>query len=371
MRADSGPPPIPDSIVVRGTNWVGDTVMSLPAMREVRRIYPDSSITVWVPSNLADLILAAAIADNVMSFDPNRHGAITRPFRMMGRLRQQRFDMAILFQNAFEAAFTVFLAGIPVRAGYPTDLRGPLLTMRAPLTEDIRKKHQVFYYLGITDYLDKVFHGHEPSAARIPDCSILLSVDDLARARDLLTTEKADLRRSVFTLCPGSVNSEAKRWPSDLFARLADLIVDRLDGLVVFLGAPGERNLVESIQAMMATKGAINLAGKADIVTSMSVMQLSRLVVSNDTGSAHLAVAASAKSLTLFGPTIPGATAPFGPNAYIIEGNASCAPCRDFQCPVQGHPCMRSITPEAVLARIEEILSGRVPSGSRPRGGPS
>jgi len=342
--------------------------MSLPAMRELRRIFTDSSITVWVPSNLVGLVQAAAIADEVISFDPNRHSAITRPFRMMRRLRSLQFDMAVLFQNAFEAAFTVVLARIPVRAGYPTDLRGPLLTMRARLTDEIRQKHQVFYYLGITDFLDKVFHGHEPPASRIPDCSILLNVDDLARARDLLVAEGADLGRSVFTLCPGSVNSEAKRWPSDLFARLADLVTPRLDGLVVFLGAPGERGLVESIQAMMTTKGSINLTGKADIVTSMSVMHLSRLVVSNDTGSAHLAVAASAKSLTLFGPTIPGATAPFGPNAYIIEGDASCAPCRHFQCPVEGYPCMRSITPEAVVARVEEILSGRVPVGARGRG---
>lgn len=351
---------MPGSLVVRGTNWVGDTVMSLPAMRELRRIFPDASITAWVPSNLADLVRAAAVSDDVLSFDKDRHGPITRPFRTMRVLHARRYDMAVLFQNAFEAALTVFLAGIPIRAGYPTDLRGPLLTMRASLTEEIKKKHQVFYYLGITDSLDSVFHGNEQPSSRIPDCSIFLNVDQLSLARDLLVSEGTDLGRPLFTLCPGSVNSEAKRWPSDSFARLADLISGRLNGQVVFLGAAGERSLVESIQAKMTTQGSMNLAGETGIVTSMAVMHLSRLVVSNDTGSAHLAVAASAKVLTIFGPTVPGATAPFGPDAYIIEGKASCAPCRHFRCTVDGHPCMRSITPEAVLARMGEIISGRV-----------
>lgn len=360
MRADSGPPPLPGSIVVRGTNWVGDTVMSLPAMRELRRIFTDSSITVWVPSNLVDLARAACVADELLSFDKNYPGRITRPFRMMPRLRARGFDMAVLFQNAFEAALTVFLAGIPVRVGYPTDLRGLLLTLRAPLTGEIAAKHQVFYYLGITDYLDRMYHGHEPPASRIPDCSILLNPEELAHARDLLESEGADLAASLFVLCPGSVNSEAKRWPSDSFAQLADLISETFNGQVIFLGAPGERGLVQGIQATMRTHGSVNLAGKARMTTSMAVMHLSRMVVSNDTGSAHLAVAASAKSLTLFGPTIPGATAPFGPDAYIMEGEAPCTPCRHFRCPVEGHPCMRNITSEAVLARVSEILSGRV-----------
>jgi heptosyltransferase-2 len=274
---------------------------------------------------------------------------------MRGKLTAGGFDMAVLFQNAFESAFTAWLAGIPARVGYPTDLRGPLLTAKVPLTEEIKSKHQVFYYLGITEFLERSLNRDVNSHPGLPDCSIHLSGDIPEQARGLLSALGVDLLRPFICLCPGSVNSEAKRWPGDSFARLADLLVDRMAAQVVFLGSPQEQGLADEIISLMQVPGAVNLAGKADMVSSMAVMNQSAMVISNDTGSAHLAVAASAKVLTIFGPTSPGATAPFGPDAHIIKGSADCAPCRYFQCPKSGHPCMRSIEPDAVLRRIEEI----------------
>ena len=138
---------IPSKVVIRGTNWVGDTILSLPALKEIRRIFASSHITLWVRSSLADIVTAAGVTDDVVCFDPNSVSVLKRPFMMMQKLKAQKFDMAILLQNAFESAFTAWLARIPIRAGYPTDLRGPLLNMRVPLTPDITFKHQVFYYL--------------------------------------------------------------------------------------------------------------------------------------------------------------------------------------------------------------------------------
>lgn len=274
---------------------------------------------------------------------------------MRGKLTAGGFDMAVLFQNAFESAFTAWLAGIPVRVGYPTDLRGPLLNVKVPLTEAIRSKHQVYYYLGVTEFLENRLGGDSISQEGLPDCSIELGNDAIVQARDLLSALGLDLHRPFFCLCPGSVNSEAKRWPGEYFARLADLLADRLKAQVVFLGSPEERGLVEEIISLMQLPGAVNLAGKADMVSSMAVMNQCAAIISNDTGSAHLAVAASAKVLTIFGPTSPGATAPFGPNAHIVKGSADCAPCRHFRCPKSDHPCMRSIEPEVVCSKVEEI----------------
>lgn len=345
----------PSRIVVRGTNWVGDTIMSLPAVKGLRRLFSSSSIAFWVTSSLAPLVKGTGIPDEVITFDGNSHGALKRPFLIRGQLTAGGFDMAVLFQNAFESAFTAWIAGIPIRVGYPTDLRGPLLTAKVPLTEEIRNKHQVFYYLGITEFLERSFGGDGSSHTGSPDCSIDLSRDTLDQARLMLSAHGVDLGRPFFCLCPGSVNSAAKRWPADHFARLADLLVGRMAGQVIFLGSPQEQGLVGEIMSLMSERAAVNLAGKADMVGAMAVMNQSTMVVSNDTGSAHLAVAASAKVLTIFGPTSPGATAPFGPNAHVIRGSANCAPCRYFRCPKSGHPCMRNIEPEAVLRKIEEI----------------
>jgi lipopolysaccharide heptosyltransferase II len=356
-NTDPGLPTLPSRIVVRGTNWVGDTIMSLPAAREIRRIFPAAAVTLWVKSGLAALVKAAGVADDIISFGKESGSALRRPFGMRKKLVTGKYQLAIMFQNAFESAFTAWVARIPGRAGFPTDLRGPLLTIKVPLPESIQDRHQVFYYLAITEFLEKLFHGYSKPVESEPDCSIYIGMERLAGARDLLLASGAEMTRPIFCLCPGSVNSDAKRWPVGNFARLADLLIEELDGQVAYIGSPEERHLIDGITSRMKHGGTINLAGESDIMTSMAVMNLSRMVISNDTGSAHLAVAASAKVLTLFGPTIPGATAPFGPNAFVLQSEAPCSPCRHFNCPEPDHSCMTDITPETVLRRIENLIS--------------
>ena len=133
--------------------------MSVPAIKELRRIFPSTRITLWVPSGLASLVNATGIPDDVICFDGNSGGPLQRPFRMRGKLISGKFGMSVLLQNAFESAFSSWLAGIPVRAGYPTDLRGPLLNIKIPLTRQIKRKHQVFYYLAITKFLEVSLPG--------------------------------------------------------------------------------------------------------------------------------------------------------------------------------------------------------------------
>jgi heptosyltransferase-2 len=271
---------------------------------------------------------------------------------MIPALRAGNHRLCVFLQNAFESALTAALARIPVRAGYPTDLRGPLLTHRIPFPAGVFEAHQVFYYLGITDYLSARYDGAHPRTTE-PDCTAVIPEEYLLRARRLLSREGCDGDRFM-CFCPGSVNSEAKRWPAESFARLAESVAENLGLAAVFLGAPGERALINGIQAQMRTRAA-NLAGHADIPTSMAVMRLSALTVSNDTGSAHLAAAAGAKVLTIFGPTKAGITAPWGKNVRLIQGQAPCAPCRHFTCPKPIHECMVSITPEAVLSECARM----------------
>ncbi len=346
-------------IVVRGTNWVGDTVMTIPALRELRTLFPDAWIALWVKKGLADLAAGIGVADQIITFGPELGGAPVRPFRMARILAAGEFHLAVLLQNAFESAFTARLAGIPLRAGYPTDMRGPLLNIRIPLTRQVRTAHQVYYYLGITDGLKHSLDLPRQPAPAEPDCSLNLDESRLSRAETLLGEAGGDLRRPIFCLCPGSVNSEAKRWPPDYFATLADMMHAEMGGQIVFLGTPEERGLIETIKAGMAGPHALNLAGRAGMMDSIAVMARSGMVISNDTGSAHLAVAASAVVLTIFGPTIAHATAPFGPTAHTIQRTVPCAPCRHYRCPVEGHPCMRNVEPEEVARTVRRILRER------------
>lgn len=349
---------LPCNIVVRGANWVGDTIMSLPALKAVRRIFPLARITYWGPSATTSLLTASGILDEALPLYANSGSLLFRPFRMGNRLAHGQFDMVVLFQNAFESAFTSWLSGIPLRAGYPTDCRGPLLNLKAPMPPGIRRKHQVYYYLAIADFLEAHFQGSVSKPEVQPDCSTTIPDEELSEACKLLASGGLDMDRPIFCLCPGSVNSEAKRWPKGSFARLADLLASHGDGQVVFVGAPQEASLIDEIIQMTRSQDAVNLAGKTNLIMTMSVMALSTMVISNDTGSAHLAAAASSPVLTIFGPTSAGVTAPFGAKTHIIQGEAPCAPCRYYQCPKPEHLCMRSIEPEAVFSLVETILSG-------------
>jgi heptosyltransferase-2 len=346
-------------ILVRGTNWVGDTVMSLPAVKQLRRLFPSAHLTLWCPDGLSVLWKATGIPDQVISFSASSGGPLRRSLRMSKLIASQNFDLVVLFQNAFESAFTAWLARIPYRVGYGTDLRGPLLNVKVPLTDEIRLKHQVFYYLAITDFLADSFQTSITHENEEPDCSISLGAERIEKARALMLSGNFDLNRPIFCLCPGSVNSDAKRWPADYFAELADLLIQN-DGQVVFLGAPQEHDLIENIQSLMQNRGSMNLTRASDMITAMAVMNLADMVISNDTGSAHLAAAAGASILTIFGPTSPGATAPYGTRSYTIQGDAPCAPCRHFKCPLPTHLCMRNIKPASVFRRIQSIADSAV-----------
>lgn len=347
----------PSRIVVRGVNWVGDTIMSLPAARALRRMFPAAHLAFWVPANLEPLLRLTKIPDEIIVFNKREGGAFERTLSMKQRLKRGHFDMAVLFQNAFESAFTAWLAGIKLRVGYPTDLRGAFLNAKAPLNRSTPWQHEVYYYLEIVKYVDGFFRLDRFRHYKKPNCLIKLTASQLQSARDFLITQGIDPDRSIVCLCPGSVNSDAKRWPADYFAGLADLLIGETGSQIVFLGVPQEEDLIDSIMGMMKVGSGFNLAAKSDMVSSLGIMNLSALVISNDTGSAHLAVAAGGRILTIFGPTTAGATAPFGRHTFIIQGKAQCAPCNDHDCRIQGHPCMRSVTPELVARKALEIMA--------------
>lgn len=356
---------LPSNILVRGVNWVGDTVMTLPAMKALREMFPGAHLTFWAPKSLDSLLRVSRIPDEIISIPQDVH-RLSRPFRMKPILQKKNFDMVLLFQNAFESALTAWLAHIPLRVGYPTDARGPFLNLKVPLSEQNRQRHQVYYYLHLVNHLGNYFGLPSGSTAQKPDCSIFLNGHLKQASHSILSSYCSDVNaQPLICLCPGSVNSEAKRWPADYFADLLNLLIDDLKAFIIFMGAPSEREMIESIIGHRNRKNVINLAGQTDLEKSLGIMSLSDLVISNDTGSAHLAIAAGAEVLTIFGPTIPGATAPFGPRAQIIQLKTDCAPCKHFSCPISDHPCMRSIKPQDVMRQTLTMLeSGRKAHGS-------
>ena len=339
-------------IVVRTPSWVGDAVMCVPALRELRRIFPDAQITLVAPAGAADIFIDADFADEVLIYERGLGSTI----KMAREWRRKGFDLAVLFQNAFAAAVTAFLAGVPLRVGYDKDRRGVLLTTAIPLPVWKDERHESFYYLNIVSELARVVLGSSSDTVAEPRFDFGVSEARNEAARQTLTHAGAEAGKPIAILSPGSVNSRAKRWPADRYAELSDRLIEA--GInVVMIGSPGELEVSREVAAR-AARQPINLTGQTTVAEAVAIINVADLLVTNDTGPAHLGAALKTPTLVIFGPTNPLTTYPLSAKAEMIRHPPDCAPCMLRDCPID-HRCMTAITAEEVFGRAMALIGGR------------
>jgi heptosyltransferase-2 len=338
------------SVVVRGTNWVGDSVMTVPALRALRRVLPDARITLVVRPSAKGIFADVDFVDEILVY--KRANA----FSVVGQVREWRrrkFDLAVLFQNAFEAALIPFLAGVPLRLGYATESRQALLTHPLALPEWRSTRHEVFYYLYLVTALEQLLSGASTICESDPDASLQISAERRAEAEDLLRAYGVREGEPIVALCPGSINSRAKRWPAEAYAALADRLLDS-QRQVVLIGSADEIDVTHEVTKRMQ-QSPIVLTGKTSLDQITAVLSLVDLVVTNDTGPAHIAAALGRPTLVIFGPTNPLTTRPFAPVAEILRHPPDCAPCMLRDCPID-HRCMTAITVDEVFEHSHALL---------------
>jgi heptosyltransferase II len=341
------------SIVVRAPNWVGDAVISVAALRELRRLFPNSHVTIVSKPGTADVFAGADYIDDVLVYD---RSGLKSFFDQVHAWKQREFDLALLFQNAFEAAAISFLARVPARVGYATERRGLLLSHAVPVPAWKNERHEIFYYLNLVTELERLLTetSREPSA---PDFGISVSDNRKRQARRFLMERNAEPTKPLVLLCPGSVNSRAKRWPAERYAVLADQFAET-GATVALIGAPSELDASETVAAM-AQRPPLMLTGQTSVSEVMALISVADVLITNDTGPAHIAAAVGTPTLVIFGPTNPLTTRPFGPAGDIIRRPPDCAPCMLRDCPID-HRCMTAIEPEEVFEQARRLMRQRL-----------
>ncbi len=334
-------------ILIRAANWLGDAVMSLPAVRAVREHFPEAHITVLARGWVAELYRREPFADEVL-VAPRTW---PRRVELARELRRQRLDAAILLPNSFESALMARMAGIPRRIGYGRDRRGFLLTdaVTPPRPGEI-PAHERFYYL---ELLRRA--GVIPQLP--PEQPVLLHAAAEARCAGLELFRSMGFRMPVVGVSPGAQNSRAKQWLPERFVESALRLAASLDAAIVLFGSPAEQRLCQAMAEAIRRAGrpVLNLAGETTLVRFIELAAACRVFLSNDSGAMHVASALAVPTVAVFGPTEYFATAPAGPRSVIVREPVECSPCMLRDCPID-HRCMTAVSAGRVAETALELL---------------
>lgn len=335
-------------ILVRGTNWIGDVVMSLPSLEAVRANFPRRKISVLAKPWVAPLYESHPAVDEVIHYHRATWspGDLAEMIRTARRLRHQNFDLAILFQNAFEAALIAFLAGIRYRVGYNTDARGFLLSHSVPRDPGVMMQHQVEYYLSILRPM-----GWEAPAK---DPVLHVASKDEETIEKLLASHGISGHDILLGLSPGATYGPAKRWPAERFAVIGDWAAERWGAKVILMGSAAEKELCGALSQKMKQK-ALDLSGMTTLGEAMALIKRSQFFVCNDSGLMHAAAALNVPTLAIFGSTDGVATGPRGKYARMVREPVECSPCLEPECRFGHFRCMLNITPERVWEELEGL----------------
>jgi lipopolysaccharide heptosyltransferase II len=334
-------------IVVRTTNWVGDAVMSVPALRTIRAVFPSAHITLIVRPWVREVYSSVDFCDDILEFDKTGdERGVTGLLRFARLLRSRRFDVAILLQNAFEAALMTRLAGIPHRVGYDRDGRGFLLTHPCPVDPEVRNHHQCYYYLGILAAAGWIPAApwDRPGYQRI--ATIGVRQTDLQSARVMLESCGVSATQPLIGVNPGAAYGGAKRWLADRFAVVADRLAAECGARALIFGSAADAPVAAQVAGAMRTRPVL-LAGKTTLGQMMGLLSSCRLFLTNDSGPMHLAAALDVPQVAVFGSTSARATGPLSGRALVIRKPVDCSPCFLRECPIDFR-CMIGVTVDEV-----------------------
>ena len=337
-------------VLIRSANWVGDAVMSLPAIASVRRTLPRAEISILAKPWVAEIFEKNPLVDRVVIYQsPGIHQGLRGKWRLARQLKKEGFELAILLQNAFEAALISFLAGIPRRAGYNTDARACILTHPVAMNGKIKRRHQVDYYLEMVGSL-----GFERAHA-VPSLQVSAGRQEEARRR--LASFGLGESQGFVGISPGATYGSAKEWFPERYAELADRIARDFGASVLIFGSGGDKEIAAQVRRH-ARVPPIDLTGTTTLAQAMALIARCRLFITNDSGLMHAAAALGVPVIALFGSTDPERTGPRSEVCRVVRKPVPCAPCLKTECP-EDRRCMGLISVDEVYEEVKAMSSSK------------
>jgi len=331
-------------IVVRAPNWIGDSILAVPATYSLSKNFPHAQIWMAAKEWAKDLFTSHDFIKGVIPLPEANDLKSLRD--SVQKIKKFHFDIGVLLTNSFSSALLFYLAKIPERWGYSRDGRGLLLTRGIALKKQEDCSHQVNYYLDLISGL-----GLKTSPPKI---CFPLTQEEKEQAKEMLLSLNIDLRRPLIILNPGASYGAAKRWHPEKYAELAILLQERKKADILITGSTDEAELAESMTSFM-TKKPLDLTGKTSLRLFAGLISHTDLFITNDSGPMHIANALKIPVIAIFGPTDPSLTGPFQEPAAVIKKDVPCWPCSYRECPFD-HRCMINIDPEEVFEACQKFL---------------
>lgn len=346
---------------MRATNWVGDAVMSVPALQLLRARFPEARIAILAKPWVAGLYQRESFCDELIPYDalPGARG-LKKKLKLASSLRQRRFDCALLLPNSFESAALVWLARIPTRIGYARDGRSSLLThaISLPRPGEI-PRHQRFYYLHLIERAGLVDHYPDSTQIRLDGAS-------LAALEGRKRFAAATFRRPVIGVSPGAAFGGAKRWLPERFAAAASRVAVERNATIAIFGSKEEAPICDKVRELVEASGQVchNFAGLTSLLEFIEMAAACELMLTNDSGPMHIASALGVPTVAVFGATDEEATGPTGPLSRVIREPVECSPCLLRECPID-HRCMTRVAAERVAETALALIENTSESGRR------
>jgi heptosyltransferase-2 len=341
-------------LLVKGTNWVGDTIISFPVVHSLRRLFPHAHISVLVKSRLAELWKANPDLDEVIPYDmPTGAKRIFGEVRIGRYIKQKEIDLAVILPRSFSSALMVFLGRVPHRIGYNGEGRNLLLTEGIDCPPGLLSRHRMYYYLHLVERLGRCPSPPLPS----------LSLNGKQESWSTTFLSHHGLKdRVLIGLNPGATYGEAKCWPSERFVALGRRVRDGYGASIIIFGSsrPQEKAL-NAVIARGIGAGCLDLSGRTSLLQLAALLRHCHVLVTNDTGTMHVAAGAGTRVVAIFGPTDPRTTSPLGEGHVVIRKKVSCSPCLKRVCPVN-HRCMDLIEVEEVYRTVGAQIHRRTVS---------